>query len=244
MRFMTCGLALLLAVGAVPTIAHAHPSEIILLRHPEKLDRFELCPIGKERAEALAHQYLGKGASQSLFPPGVSPAAIVAITMHSLELAAPVADTWNLPVTTYSVLPTSDKRTFERELNNATRSAAHAVMSDPNYQGKPVIMVWEHNHIARTRLEREFPGQQVTLEQLFNIDKLPDVPKDWFSQNYDYFWIVRFADSGSDVPTSFEMMRQNFLAPYNNLPDNGWGGAEPASDELGCIKVGPNLKPH
>ncbi len=171
------GLSLLLGLSALSVPAFAHPSQIIILRHPEKIDQFKLCPLGKERAEALAHQYLGRHATQSIFPPGVKPAAVIAITLHSLELAAPVADTWKLPVTTYSVLPTTQKLTFEKELNAATRHAAQTGMTDPTYSGKPVIMVWEHNHIARRRLEAQFAGQKVTLWDLFNLDRLPNVPQ-------------------------------------------------------------------
>jgi hypothetical protein len=244
MRVLLSGLALLLAASTMTAPARAHPSEIIILRHPEKLDQFKLCPVGRERGEALAHQYLGRNATQSLFPPGVAPAAIIAITIHSLELAAPIATTWALPVTTYSVLPTTSKTTFERELNTATRTAARTVMTDPAYTGKPVIMVWEHNHIARQRLEQEFNGREVTLRELFNLDHLPNVPRDWTSQTYDYFWIVQFADPASDIPTGFRMVKQVFLPPYNDLPDNDWGTAEPVSDNVGCIKVGPTLRPH
>jgi hypothetical protein len=242
MRVLLCGLALLLSAVIVP--AQAHPSEIIILRHPEKLDRFELCPVGRERGEALAHQYLGRNATQSVFQPGEAPAAIIAITIHSLELAAPIATSWALPVTAYTVLPSSSKHSFAVELNAATRAAAQAVMTNPAYTGKPVIMVWEHNHIARRRLETEFTGKAVTLRELLNLDRLPNVPEDWFSQNYDYLWIVRYDNPASDIPTGFRMLKQVFLPPYDNLPDNGWGGAEPASDNLGCIKVGPALKPH
>ncbi len=242
MRFLLCGLALLLASSVIP--AQAHPSEIIILRHPEKLDNFELCPVGRERSQALAHQYLGRGATQSLFPPGVRPAAIFAITIHSLELAAPVASTWKLPVTAYPVLPSRNKNTLENELNTATRAAAHAVMTNPVYTGKPVIMVWEHNHIARQRLEKAFTGRQVTLRELLNLDRLPNVPRDWFNQNYDYFWIAQFANPASDSPTSFRMVKQVFTPPYNTLPANDWGAPEPGRDEVGCIKIDPNATPH
>ncbi|HEX3983633.1 MAG TPA: hypothetical protein VHX12_08060 [Acidisoma sp.] len=244
MRAYVRGLALLLGVCGASVPAWAHPSEIIILRHPEKIDQFKLCPLGRERAQALAHQYLGRHATQSVFAPGVSPAAVIAVTLHSLELAAPIADTWNLPVTTYSVLPTSSKATFEKELNAATRHAARTVMSNPAYAGKPVIMAWEHNHIARTRLEAQFAGQKVTLSQLFNLDRLPTAPRDWPSQTYDYLWIIEFANPNSDIPTGFRMIRQDFTAPYDNLPDNAWGTPEPTDDDAGCVKVGLRFTAH
>jgi hypothetical protein len=240
MRAILRGLSLFLGLLTPSLPAFAHPSQIIILRHPEKLDEFELCPFGKERAEALAHQFLGENASQSIFPKGVEPAAVIAVTLHSLELASPVAVTWRLPVTTYSVLPSTDKKVEDLELNAATRHAVQKVMTEPRYVGKPVIMVWEHRHIAHRRLEAQQIGQKVTLRELLNLDRLPGVPRDWAAQTYDYFWIVDFANPKSDVPTGFRMMKQNFQGIYSNLPNNDWGKAEPADDNLGCIKIGPH----
>jgi hypothetical protein len=244
MRLTLVLLGLLLSALAVPHTARAQPSEIIILRHAEKIDRFELCKAGRERAEALTKQYLGKGATQSLFPPGVAPAAIVSITLHSLELAGPIANSWKLPVTSYTVLPTKDKNAFNVELNHATRMAAERVLTNKEWAGRPVVMIWEHDHIARSRLEFEFTGEEVTLRELFNIDKLPNTPRDWKSQNYDYFWIVKFGNPGSDIPTDFQMVRQVFTGPYADLPDNGWGEPEPASDAAGCIKIGDQYTAH
>lgn len=244
MRATLRSLSLLLGLWALSAPALAHPSQIIILRHPEKVDRFELCPLGKERAEALAHQFLGRGATQSIFPPGVKPVAVIAITLHSLELAGPVAETWGLPVTTYSVLPTTSKKIEEAELNTATRHAAQTIMTDPAYNGRPVIMVWEHDHIAHRRLEAQRVGQKVTLRELFNLDRLPDTPRDWTGQTYDYLWIVDFANPNSDMPTGFRMMKQDFLGVYGNLPKNDWGKPEPVDDNIGCVKIGAHYRAH
>jgi hypothetical protein len=223
----------------VPAVAH--PSEIIILRHPEKVDQLRLCPAGRMRSAALTHQYLGKHATQSLFPPGVAPAAFVAITLHSLELATPVADSWNLPVTIYSVLPTRDKDTFTQELNRATRAAVRKVMTDPSYTAKPVVMIWEHNHIASEWLSVKFKTKPVTLRQLLALSRLPGVPLTWPAQNYDYFWIVKFGNPASNIPTGFAMVKQVFQPPYDTLPQNDWGEDEPAHAEADCIKVGPDF---
>jgi hypothetical protein len=242
MRIVTCGLAMLLAVmsGAL-SAAIAHPSEVIILRHPEKVDQLRLCRTGRQRSEALTRQYLGKHASQSLFPEGVAPAAFVAITLHSLELATPIADSWKLPVTIYSVLPAHDKDTFTRELNSATRAAVRKVMTDPSYTGKPVVMIWEHNHIASEWLAVKYRTKPVTLRQLFGLGRLPDVPSTWPAQTYDYFWIVKFGNPATDIPTGFTLVKQVFQPPYNTLPQNDWGQDEPAHAEDGCIKVGPDF---
>jgi len=73
--------------------AVATPSRIIILRPGEKEDAWKLCGVGQERADALAANYLGRNAAKSLFADGEGPAAFLAITLHTLELAAPAAGT-------------------------------------------------------------------------------------------------------------------------------------------------------
>jgi hypothetical protein len=51
-----------------PALAYATPSRIILMRHGEKENNYALCDVGQQRSLALRDQFLGKGASQSLFP--------------------------------------------------------------------------------------------------------------------------------------------------------------------------------
>jgi hypothetical protein len=85
--------------------ALAAPSRILILRHGEKVDVWKLCRIGQERAAALAANYLGRDAANSPFSPGDGPAAFLAITLPTLELAAPAATTWSLPLTLYPVVP-------------------------------------------------------------------------------------------------------------------------------------------
>ena len=97
-------------------------------------------------------------------------------------------------------------------------------MNDPRYDGKTVVMVWEHHHIADRALELKFPDQKVTLRQLLNLDKLTDVPDTWPGQNYDYFWIVEFGNPASDVPTGFRMRSSRCSqAPFDKVPSNEWG---------------------
>src|ERR1700684_880333 len=77
-------LAGLVVLAATP-IAVAQPARVIILRHAEKLNAYALCDLGRERADALAKQFLGQGATQSLFAPGERPAAFMAVTLHPLE---------------------------------------------------------------------------------------------------------------------------------------------------------------
>jgi hypothetical protein len=74
--------------------AFATPARIIILRHGEKAGAWKLCGVGQARADALAATYLGRNAAKSLFAAGEEPAAFLAITLHTLELAAPAAATW------------------------------------------------------------------------------------------------------------------------------------------------------
>ncbi|MGH6825685.1 histidine phosphatase family protein [Methyloceanibacter sp.] len=203
--------------------ALAAPSRIIILRHGEKDNVWKLCGVGQERADALAANYLGRNAANSLFAAGEEPAAILAITLHTLELAAPAAASWELPVTLYSVVPDGTPEDGkDAVLNRRTQEAAHDIASNPEWQGKTVVMVWEHKHIASDKLERAFPGKEVTLRQLLGLDKLKDVPETWPSGNYDYFWIVDYAGS-SAAPTGFRMVKQVFDGRYAKLPTNEWG---------------------
>jgi hypothetical protein len=223
----------LMAALILPMPAFAHPAQIIIARHTEKADDYALCAMGTERAQALAQQYLGRGASNSLFAEGRTPAALLAITLHTLESITPVAQSWHMPVTAYPVDPASSDK--EVEENRRTQEAAHAVLTDPRYAGKTVLMMWEHKRIASADLEKEFAGQEVTLRQLLHLDRIANVPETWPEQTYDYFWIVNFM-KGNALPVSLRMVRQEFAAPFNDLPANLWGEPEPRHIGAGCLK--------
>ena len=232
-----CAFALALSLSSS---AFAEPARIIILRHAEKRNKHELCEIGSRRAEALAGQFLGKGAAQSgagqsLFATGEKPAAILAVTIHSLETISPTAQSWELPAIVYSVLPSDDKDLKDVELNRRTRAAVQDALADPRYAGKTLVMSWEHKHIADSKLEAKFPNEQVTLRQLLHLEKFADAPKDWPDGNYDYFWIVDFTP-GKPAPTGFRMVRESFKAPYDDLPANDWDAPEPRHIDGGCKK--------
>ncbi len=214
----------------------AAPARIIILRHAEKLNRHELCNLGMQRAQALANQFLGKNAAQSLFADEEKPEAFLAITPHTAETITPAAQSWNVPVTVYKV---EDKRedddAKEADLTRRTQEAAHDVLSDPRYDGKIVVMAWEHKHIAKSKLEKENRGDQITLRQLLRLDQARGAPKTWPGSNYDYFWIVDYAP-GNPVPIGFRMVRQTFTAPFDELPANDWDEPEPDHIKAGCRK--------
>jgi hypothetical protein len=43
--------------------------------------------------------------------------------------------------------------------------------------------------------------------------------KTWPGVNYDYFWIVDFADG---KPMKFEMVKQDFQESVKDVPENDW----------------------
>ncbi len=213
----------------------AGPARIIILRHAEKLNRKELCEIGAQRAQALASQFLGRGAAQSLFAAGEKPEAFLAVTPHTIETITPAAQSWDVPVTVYKVHEKhEDDEAKDAELARLTQEAAQAVLNDPRYAGKIVVITWEHNHIAKSKLEKD-QSEPVTLRQLLNLDQMRDVPKTWPDSNYDFFWIADYAP-GNPVPTGFRMVRQAFTAPFDKLPANDWDEPEPRHTEAGCKK--------
>ena len=147
-----------------PSAVLTAPARIIILRHGEKADKWKLCDIGQERADALAANYLGRDAANSLFASGDQPAAFLAITLHTLELAYPAASTWNQPIILYPVMPErgADEDKVEA-LNRRTQEAARDLMVNTLWQGKTVVMVWEHKHIANKKLEKRFPEEAVDV---------------------------------------------------------------------------------
>ena len=211
----------------------AAPARIIILRHGEKAGAWKLCGVGQARADALAATYLGRNAAQSLFAAGEEPAAFLAITLHTLELAAPAAATWDLPVTMFSVLPQKGADVFDKAFDRRTQEAAAELLANPAWQGKTVVMVWEHKHIANAKLVAKSPGEAVTLRQLLQLDRLKDVPETWPSGNYDYFWIVDYA-GGSGTPTGFRMVKQAFEGRYAKLPANDWGAPNGLTSDSQC----------
>lgn len=223
--------ALILWCWLAPALAA--PARIIILRHGEKAGAWKLCGVGQARADALAATYLGRNAAQSLIAAGEEPAAFLAITLHTLELAAPAAATWDLPVTMFSVLPQKGADVFDKAFDRRTQEAAAELLANPAWQGKTVVMVWEHKHIANAKLVAKSPGEAVTLRQLLQLNRLKDVPETWPSGNYDYFWIVDYA-GGSGTPTGFRMVKQAFEGRYAKLPANDWGAPNGLTSDSQC----------
>lgn len=236
LRLLAAGAVALLATLAAGA-ASAAPARIILLRHGEKQNAWQLCPVGVQRSHALRAQHLGKGAADSLFRPGETPKGFFAITLHALELIAPAATSWDQPVITYPVLPEGTPASFQEQLNAQTRLAAHDLLNDPRWEGATVVVAWEHDHIAKVvppAKAGEKPGPApVTLYDLLGLSKFADAPATWPGATYDYFWIIDF-NPATKAPTSFRMVKQVFTGAFAGLPQNDWGAPNGLTAASGC----------
>jgi hypothetical protein len=223
---LTLSIGLLLSLAA-----SAQPRQIIILRHGEKTEGPDLCPTGFLRAKALAEVYLGKGATNSLFA-GDQPVAFYAITGHTIETIRPSAKSWDLD----PLLPSTDRNQFpdkDKFEDQETRDAAKDVLTNPNFNGKIVVMTWEHKRIAKKSFDADSSSPPRTLRQLLNLDHYakhhPDaeIPETWSGENYDFFWIVDYADPNSQKPTKVTIRKQMFPPPYDSVPANDWKEPEP-----------------
>ena len=152
-------VTLYLAVGVAPDAA-AEPARIIILRHGEKADPYRLCDVGMQRSLALTGRYLGRGAEAPIYGARGAPDAFFAITLHTLELIGPTAVSWRKPVIMNSALPLAkeDASAFTHLLNVRTQEAVADVMN--NWNGKTVVMAWEHKHIADEKLALVVPAAE------------------------------------------------------------------------------------
>jgi hypothetical protein len=194
----------------------AHPARIILLRHGEKMNSAKLCDVGTLRAQGLSAQYLGKGApgNEAIFGTGRTPDAFFAVTAHTQETAAPSAESWGKKLTLFPVWPKDPNE--DSDLDAQTQKAA-AALNSAEYDGKIVVVVWEHKHIAKKDLNRN--GS--TFWSLLKLGEIPgaSVPKSWEGANYDFFWIIDYANP---QPT-FTMVPQTYASgAYAQVPNNAW----------------------
>ncbi|MFK8252760.1 histidine phosphatase family protein [Ancylobacter terrae] len=224
---------------ALPAPAEAAPKRIIIVRHGEKLNPLKLCATGEERARALAAQYLSPTSPMSLLK-GERPAAILAITLHTLETARPIAAAWGMRVPTNALMltPIRNNRYFNSLINVQNRKVARDLLENPRWHGTTVVLVWEHFHIASAALEAEFAGEEVTLRQLLHLDQVKGVPggvpATWPNPTFNYFWILDYDSPTAQVPARFTTVRQNFAPPFANLPNNAWGTPEQLPPGADC----------
>jgi broad specificity phosphatase PhoE len=175
---------------------------LLILRHGEKPDgpksSLELSSVGKQRAQFLAKNFIGRGDS-SLFG-NKGPDVFFSITPHTIETASPSAESWGLPVTAFCTVTEDDAK--EAALDERTKEAAGEI-ARALQQGRDVVVVWEHHRIADARR-----GHQPTLRELLTLDAIRNVPETWCDKDFDTLW--RFTRTGPEEPWQFEKLPQNF----------------------------------
>ncbi|MFG1422171.1 hypothetical protein [Roseixanthobacter liquoris] len=238
-------LAIALAGGgffaALP--ASAAPARIIILRHGEKQDAYRLCPVGNARAQALAAQYLGEGAKDSLFPDGTAPAAILAVTLHTMELAAPAAATWAQPVVMYTALPsapTSPRKKREKAASAAAPSApAPAAAADVAAEDKPKKAARDPAKLAR---KTDFTQLVTTRTQQAVHDVLSD-PR-FTGRTVVMVWEHdHIADAALEAANPGQAVTLRQLLNLGGLPDVPASWPWATYDYFWIVDLGPDGKP-
>jgi hypothetical protein len=162
MRFRSVLLALGLCVlGAA--LLRAEPRQVILIRHGEKPEQGDgLSLKGLERAAALVPFLSQRDGDRSV------PCAIFAqgptskrTSQRPVETVAPLAQSLGIQVKTFH--------------HSAVADMVKQVLSNRKYDGKTVLICWEHHGIP-------------DIATAMGVQKVPE----WPGQVYDRLWIVTF----------------------------------------------------
>jgi hypothetical protein len=167
----------------VTNLAFAAPAQVIILRHAEKPKHGnDLDTRGYERANALP----GLFTTDPVLIRYGKPAAIYAMGPNSDDLS-------NRPVETVTPLAQSLHLSLQDNFTlNELTPLVNAVMTNPDYDDKTVVICWEHKVIP-------------TLVQAFGYN---DAPSKWKKNTFDRLWILHF--TGNTV-SSFENLPQDLL---------------------------------
>ncbi len=169
--------------SAPAAVSSAGPAQVILIRHGEKPARgSDLSPRGYERARALVGFFK---TAPAVTERGL-PAAIYAeqprpdgSQSRPLETVQPLADSLGMTVNTSIRKPDAE-------------GLARAVLSEPSYAGKMVLISWEHHMIP-------------AIARALGADQAPDA---WPDAAFDRVWIIDF-DGGK--PVRFRDLPQHLL---------------------------------
>jgi hypothetical protein len=157
--------AIVASVDCAATAAGSGPSVTMLIRHGEDVGErdFHLSPKGGQRAAALP----------KLFGPQL-PKPDVIIAAHAskesnrpFETVEPLARELRLPIDT-------------RFRDDDFRLLANELLSDPNYNGKVVLVCWHHTKIPK-------------LARALGVTRPPLWPDDQF----DHVWVIERTDRRS-----------------------------------------------
>ncbi len=173
------GLCVLFGLAGV---ALAQPAEVILIRHAEKpAVGNELNQKGRERAAALVAYFLETPELLEFKTPVAiyAPLATRDHSVRSAETVAPLAEALRIPL----------NRSFRKD---ETAQLAHEILHDKRYDGRTVVICWEHKVIPLIAKALGAAG----------------APDKWHGEAFDRTWVIKF--SPGSTPT-FQDLPQRLM---------------------------------
>jgi len=192
MRKLLLSAAFAAAALFCSAAAFAAPAQVIFIRHAEKPGNSnELSEKGFRRAQALVKFFLSEPAVTRYGPPAAIYAAAPKhedSSIRSIQTVTPLAKAVRLSI----------NKDFTR---GETRKLARSIMQNPAYEGKMVLVCWQHGALvdAVRDLAEESGASQKLLKAL---------PLEWPDEIFDRAWILDF-DRGSAA--SFRNIPQRLL---------------------------------
>jgi len=168
------------------------PKQIMIIRHAEKsLNAYNEIPFltngltlkGIQRAAALAPYFMGTPQLTKFGPPVAVYATHPTLNyeaLRPLETAMPTAEALKLDV--------NQKYTISQE-----EALIKEILETPTYQGKNVLICWEHHHIPQ-------------LLQALNVSPHP---KPWPDNVFDWVYVIQLDHHGK--VSSFKIIPQQLM---------------------------------
>jgi hypothetical protein len=168
---LLCLAVLFLGTPAPAQDAKTYPAHVLIIRHAEKPAdaSADLSPKGQERARALHHLFKkSEGRPQALPKPDFIFATKDSNSSRRPgETVAPLAKHLGLKVN-------------QGYANGDFAKLAHALLHDPRYVGKTVLICWHHGTI---------PEVAAKLGAV-------DTPKNWKDSAFDRVWRIDYDRAG------------------------------------------------
>ena len=185
MRFCRILLATAATVLALAGCAGAHatPAQIVFLRHGEKPEQgAELNERGRERATALVGLFTRDARVLEHGP------AVGIFAMRPAKAHGSVRAIQTMEPTCRALSLTPDTSLTRAEIKPLVR----AINSNPAYEGKTVIVCWEHD----------------VIPEMLKAFGWKTGPTHWADKSYDRLWVLDFKDG---APVRFRDLPQNLL---------------------------------
>jgi hypothetical protein len=163
--------------------ARARPAEVILIRHAEKpATGNELNQKGRERAAALVAYFLESPELLEF----KTPAAIFA-PLPSREGSSVRASQTVTPLA--RALRMQINLSFRKD---QTAALAREILTDPRFDGRMVLVCWEHK----------------VIPDIAKALGAPAAPDKWHGEAFDRTWVIKY---GPDGTASFQNLPQRLL---------------------------------